>query len=332
MRASRSVNHGAVLVLVLAAAWLSGSPANADMLVSSYGSNEILRYDQSTGAFKGVFASGLSNPEGITFGPDGDLYVGNLASGQILRLDGQTGASLGVFAQGILSPTYLAFGPDGNLYVGSGREILRYNGSTGAFMGVFVSTFSPETIRGLAFGDGKLFYGVIDNAAATESTLIVANASTGATLGASTLGFRVFDAMTVGPDGNVYVSSHEPVFPPNFSGIDRYDVATGAFSSLFGDINPDLIGLEFGPDGALYVANFFAVNPSDAAVLRVDPSTGAFSPFVSVGSSGMDAAFDLAFTPQASGVPAPSGLTLASLGALGLFGCRYWRRCRLAAA
>lgn len=40
------------------------------------------------------------------------------------------------------------------------------------------------------------------------------------------------------------------------------------------------------------------------------------------------ASLDLHDAPQASSVPAPSGLTLAGLGTLGLFGCRCWRRCR----
>ena len=49
----------------------------AGLLVSSYNNNEILSYNQTTGAFEGVFASGgpLVNPNGLTFGPDGDLYA-----------------------------------------------------------------------------------------------------------------------------------------------------------------------------------------------------------------------------------------------------------------
>jgi hypothetical protein len=41
---------------------------------------------------------------------------------------------------------------------------------------------------------------------------------------------------------------------------------------------------------------------------------------------------ELQDSPQVSSVPEPSGLTLASLGMLGLLGCCYWRRCRPAIA
>ena len=77
----------------------------ADLFVSSQteaNAGDILRYDQVTGAFRGVFASGhgLADPLGLTFGPDGNLYVASGNSDQVLRFDGRTGAFLGVFAAG----------------------------------------------------------------------------------------------------------------------------------------------------------------------------------------------------------------------------------------
>src|SRR6266568_626256 len=49
--------------------------AQAGMLVTSYNSNQVLRYNQATGAFVGVAASGggLSGPDYVTLGPDGNL-------------------------------------------------------------------------------------------------------------------------------------------------------------------------------------------------------------------------------------------------------------------
>ncbi|XGV97425.1 MAG: PEP-CTERM sorting domain-containing protein [Leptolyngbya sp. BL-A-14] len=58
---------------------------DGSLYVSSFRTNEILRYNPITGAFLGVFASdnnggfgslnGLNGPNGLLFGPDGSLYV-----------------------------------------------------------------------------------------------------------------------------------------------------------------------------------------------------------------------------------------------------------------
>ena len=74
--------------------------------------------------------------------------------------------------------------------------------------------------------------------------------------------------MTVGPDGNWYISS-------DTNEVLRYSGATGAFLGVFvsagsgGLINPR--GLVFGPDGDFYVASY-----NSSAVLRYDGATGAF--------------------------------------------------------
>jgi sugar lactone lactonase YvrE len=58
---------------------------DGNLYVSSFRTNQILRYNGKTGAFLGVFASdnngglgklnGLNGPNGLLFGPDGSLYV-----------------------------------------------------------------------------------------------------------------------------------------------------------------------------------------------------------------------------------------------------------------
>lgn len=47
----------------------------------------VLRYDGTTGAFRGVFADDthLTSPLGIIFGPDGNLYVADFRDGQGLN-------------------------------------------------------------------------------------------------------------------------------------------------------------------------------------------------------------------------------------------------------
>ena len=113
--------------------------------------NEVLRYDGSTGAFIDVFVSGgLSNPQESIFGPDGNLYVSNYIADTVVRFDGTSGAFIDVFVSagsgGLDRAQGLEFGPDGNLYVASENtdEILRYNGATGAFIDIFCYSFGYD--------------------------------------------------------------------------------------------------------------------------------------------------------------------------------------------
>ncbi len=103
----RFTGTGAVAALFA----LSAVPrAFAELVVGSQTpptANTILRYDQTTGAPLGVFASGgeIDGPLGLTVGPDKNLYVasGNPVApgqgefGRILRYSGATGAFMGVF-------------------------------------------------------------------------------------------------------------------------------------------------------------------------------------------------------------------------------------------
>lgn len=71
----------------------------ADLLVSSEGTNGVLRYDQTTGAFIGAFVNSgrdLTMTGGEAIGPDGNLYVRSNLTNQILRYSGSTGQFLGV--------------------------------------------------------------------------------------------------------------------------------------------------------------------------------------------------------------------------------------------
>jgi hypothetical protein len=77
--------------------------AYADLLVGSFFTDSVLHYDETTGAFVGVFASGsgLNSPIGLVSGPDGNLYVTSIVVtntlGSVLRYNGATGGFIDAF-------------------------------------------------------------------------------------------------------------------------------------------------------------------------------------------------------------------------------------------
>src|SRR5262245_56863690 len=131
-------------------------PSGSHLLIGSYDTDQILRYDGHTGAFVDVFvgrrSGGLNQPWSLVYSPhDGNLLVGTghfQGPGQlkaVLRFDGTTGAFLNEFVErGQMNMVHVAmFGPDGHLYVGvrdaPGRgRIARFDGVTGAYLDDFV--------------------------------------------------------------------------------------------------------------------------------------------------------------------------------------------------
>lgn len=62
------------------------------------------------------FVSGILNPTGLAFDPDGELYVTSRAEGNVYRID--AGGEFTVYAEGMGVATGAAFDADGNLFVG----------------------------------------------------------------------------------------------------------------------------------------------------------------------------------------------------------------------
>jgi DNA-binding beta-propeller fold protein YncE len=146
----------------------SNDDGHLDLYVGSFGTDSILHYDGTSGAFLGAFVAsgsgGLAGPGGMSFGPDGNLYVARYFSDQpaVLRFQGPGGAAPGAFIDtfipagsgGLRTCFFAIFGPDGNgdeqldLYVadsdfkgvnGKRAGIKRYDGVTGAFIDTFVA-------------------------------------------------------------------------------------------------------------------------------------------------------------------------------------------------
>ena len=109
---------GAVLLSLMILA-----SVRADLLVSSFSANRVLRYNETNGAFVSVFVAassgGLSLPHGLAVGPDGNLYVASAGNDTVLRYNGTNGAFIDAFIPsgggGLAYPVWLEFRDDGYL-------------------------------------------------------------------------------------------------------------------------------------------------------------------------------------------------------------------------
>ena len=219
--------------------------------------NTILRYNGTTGAFMGIFATGpIDGPRDIVFN-GGYMYVVSTYTEQVLQYNATTGAYIGVFVAngsgGLNGPDMMTFGPDGNLYVSgtSSNNVIEYNGTTGALIGTFVAAGSgglglPE---GIAFDPSGQYLYVASSGGANQ--VLKYSAQTGAYVGAVSSGTTRPTDVKFGSDGLMYVldaGSDKPImrFTEGGAFVDDY-VSNGSGGLSGGQF------MTFAPNGDIYV-------------------------------------------------------------------------------
>lgn len=154
---------------------------DGSLLVASYSSANLLRFDSNGNSLGPLNISPLSQPVHMVVGPDRnadtypDLYVtDNFTGSPVGRVDvlslapGSMGVSLGTLASGLNGPHHLLFIPDRtgdsvpDLLVTEfyDNDVILLNGLTGADLGVFGQMNNTYLYQptGLAFGaDGNLY-------------------------------------------------------------------------------------------------------------------------------------------------------------------------------
>jgi glucose/arabinose dehydrogenase len=292
--------------------------------------NAVLRYDGTTGSFIDDFAdeTQLTSARGVVFGPDGNLYVADgtgTSDGTVVVYDGKTGRFLRDFfprgTGGLSHPGGLVFGPDGlndgklDLYIASAHtnSILRFSFSSDGRSGVEAPS-----------------------AGNTEATFVPANSG----------GLDHPFALTIGPDGNLYVASLG--VSSGLPSVMRFDGKTGAPLPSAGNSGTAIFvasgsgGLMepesaiFGPDGRgdggqdLYVSSVDPTGSNDhgtaktSTVLRYDsngnpaPAPGypvTSATFIPANSGGLDNPSFLIFTETDPTTLAYAGTTTAQANA-----------------
>jgi hypothetical protein len=83
--------------------------ADGSLYVAGNVSDNVVRFNGSTGAFQNVFASGIDGANGLAFGPDGNLYVASEFGAKIERFSGANGGFIDSFANVAASPIGILF-------------------------------------------------------------------------------------------------------------------------------------------------------------------------------------------------------------------------------
>ncbi|WP_152629528.1 PEP-CTERM sorting domain-containing protein [Haliangium ochraceum] len=278
------------------------------LLVASSRDDQVLRFDQDSGAFIDVFipagSGGLDDPDTLVVRGD-YLYVAGgttLEDSGIYRYELASGSFVDVFASGggLLRPYGFAFGPDDRLYVSSFRsdQILRYDATTGAFIDVFASgdgeaggvngpngmVFDAEgrlylSTQGSVAVDGEVSYPGLPSEVlrfdiGDGSSEVFAEQPTPMD---SSAGYVSLLGLSFGPDCEGGACD---LFVSDFAnGIRRYD-SDGALigsidTSYTGTPSSNLTGsISFGDDGSLFAVGFADSGANEGVILRWDGATG----------------------------------------------------------
>ncbi len=111
-----------ILLLAVASSLQAGDcqlpPFGTDgFWVSSFGADEILRFDQDANYLGSFSGPTLNGPRGITVTPSGMVYVASQLSDEILVFDRDGNYSHSFTAPGLDGPTGGSFSPAGDYYV-----------------------------------------------------------------------------------------------------------------------------------------------------------------------------------------------------------------------
>ncbi len=199
------------------------------------------------------FASGIMNPTGLAFGPDGGLYVSSRHEGKLYRINEQ--GIVAPFAEDLGIPAGLAFDPQGRLWVGDRRGIVYQVSETGQPQAVAKLTPSVAAYH-LAYGDDERLYVSYPTFSGDDRVYRI---TPDGEVDIMTRGLGRAQGLAFDVEGNLYVVAYVNgtggVIQITPSG-DRHRVVAGI----------NLVGLAFGMDGELILADNSALYRLDLGI------------------------------------------------------------------
>lgn len=285
------------------------------LLVSSYVTDNVLKFDASTGLYQGEFISagngGLNQPQGFAFGSDGNFYLSSFGSKEIKRYNANTGAYVDNFATLNSGPRGLAFDDGNNLYAAYSSSVTRYS-ALGAIDTAFTHTFAATATGVLQGGDNNIY--VSWGTASTPGGIArydIASSTWNDTwrTGVAPLPDNSW-YMALDATGTLYLAlSDGRVYRDNGANLVAFTEAVG--SSVIDRPR----GLAFNAAGDLLVGSFGSVSRSN--ILQFDGTTGNYEGVFASGG-GLTTGMYMAVQP----VPVPAavwlfGSALAGLGVIG---------------
>lgn len=199
------------------------------------------------------FASGIVNPTGLAFGPEGDLYVSSRHEGTIYRVDEQ--GNLSPFAEGLGIATGLAFDAFGRLYVGDRRGAIYRVSETGTAQ-VFAKLGPSVTAYHLAFDSEGRLYASYPTFSGTDQIYRI---DPDGTVHPFATGLGRAQGLAFDLEGNLYAVA----YMDGAGGVVKI-TPERAMSQVIAGIN--LVGLAFGMDGELVLVDNSSVYKLDFGV------------------------------------------------------------------